>query len=576
MTRITTLIITLLIAINSIATEKVNSNTVLYKGGTIVTMEGEAGETAEAVVSIDDKIVFVGTEEKAKALYPKAVEHDLEGKTMFPGFIEQHIHPFLGALTLVMDVIAPEPWDLPTKYWEPAYTPETYKEKLIQIEAEKEDPNEILMTWGYHHNFHGKIDRDYLDEISKDRPILVWHRSVHEMYLNTAMIEHLGLTEQWVEGLNEQLKEQIDFEKGYFIEAGLMLGLLPKIHHLMGSEERMRKGLDQMIKILRKNGVTAFNEPGAFIMPGHHEIYMEMLGAEETPMYSFFIPESKTPYFRHAHEGPEAIVKAVEDITHSFPKEGKVRFFDKHVKLLIDGAIVSQLMMMEDGYLDGHEGEWIQRPETISELFDIFWPLDYQLHVHVNGDKGMNELLRVIERKMEEMPREDHRTTIVHFANSTNGQVERIQKLGCIVSANPYYVTAFSDKYSEVGLGPVRAQAMVRSGEAERRGIPFSLHSDLPIGPSDPLFLAWCAVTRGTLQGNSYRPDLALSLHGAMKGITIEAAYSWRMENELGSIKEGKIANFTILEENPYEVEESHLKDIKIWGTVFEGKCFQN
>lgn len=242
---------------------------------------------------------------------------------------------------------------------------------------------------------------------------------------------------------------------------------------------------------------------------------------------------------------------------------------------MIDGAIVSQLMMMEDGYLDGHQGEWIQNPEVISELFDIFWPRGYQLHVHVNGDKGMEELLKVIERKMKEDPREDHRTTIVHFANSTDAQVKRVAELGCIVSANPYYVTAFSENYSEIGLGPERAEAMVRSAKVEEYGIPYSLHSDLPIGPSDPLYLAWSAVTRKSLDGKKvHRPDLALSVHGAMRGITIEAAYSWRMENELGSIKPGKIANFTIIEENPYKVDPDHLKDIEVLSTVFEGRYF--
>ena len=57
-----------------------------------------------------------------------------------------------------------------------------------------------------------------------------------------------------------------------------------------------------------------------------------------------------------------------------------------------------------------------------------------------------------------------------------------------------------------------------------------------------------------------------------MKAITIDAAQSWRMEDQIGSISEGKIANFTILKENPYQVDPDRLKDIEIWGTVFEGK----
>jgi hypothetical protein len=60
----------------------------------------------------------------------------------------------------------------------------------------------------------------------------------------------------------------------------------------------------------------------------------------------------------------------------------------------------------------------------------------------------------------------------------------------------------------------------------------------------------------------------------AMRAITINAAYSWRMEKDLGSIEPHKIANFTVLDEDPYAVAPMHLKDIKLWGTVFEGSKY--
>jgi predicted amidohydrolase YtcJ len=65
-----------------------------------------------------------------------------------------------------------------------------------------------------------------------------------------------------------------------------------------------------------------------------------------------------------------------------------------------------------------------------------------------------------------------------------------------------------------------------------------------------------------------------MSVHGAMRAITIDAAYSWGMEEKLGSIAVGKVANFTILGENPYDVHPDHLKDIAIHATVFEGELF--
>ncbi len=554
--------------------QKPTTNQTLYFGGEIITMEGAPGSSVEAIVSENDKIIFTGKYSKGLKEFPQANLFDLKGNTMFPGLIEQHLHPFLGALTLVMSVIAPEPWELPNKTWDGVYTPNDYMASLKKIENEMDNPNEILMTWGYHHNFHGELSREILDKISNTRPILVWHRSCHEFYLNSVLMDQLGLSQDWADKFGKEVASQISIPKGHFYEAGAMLALLPKIFPIIGTNERIEKGLVQMVQILRSNGVTAYNEPGAFILPEHVPIYNKILAADDVPMYSFFTPETKTPYFMHKKEGAEAVVNAVEDITKMFPETGKIRFFKKTVKLLIDGAIISQLMMMKDGYLDDHHGEWIQPPQEISEVFDIFWERDYQILIHVNGDKGLEELLKVIERKMKEHPRVDHRTTIIHFANSNEEQVKRIAELGCIVSVNPYYVTAFSDKYAEVGLGPERANSMVRSASVEKLEVPISLHSDLPMAPSDPLYLAWCATTRETLNGNHPRPDLRLSLHQAMRGITIDAAQSWRMEDELGSIKKGKIANFTILKENPYKVGADKLKDIEILGTVFEGKHF--
>ncbi|MDT0553857.1 amidohydrolase [Urechidicola vernalis] len=574
---LTLLCITTLFACNS---EKSNSNsdanaeTIIYYNGEIVTMEGKQGSTVESVVTKNNKVVFTGSQKEARSNYPNSNQFDLKGNTMFPGFIEQHMHPFLGALTLVMNVIAPESWELPSKTWKGVDNEKDYFATLTDVENSMENPDEILLSWGYHHNFHGDLNREKLDKISATRPILIWHRSVHEFFLNSVLMEQLGMTDAWAKTFSEEIQGQINIEKGHFFEAGAMIALLPKIFEIIGPEENIREGLYQMVEMLHNNGITAYNEPGAFIMPTHVKIYKEILGDVKTPMYSFFTPETKTPFYQNKEKGDEAVVKAVEDITTMFPETGKIRFFKKTVKLLIDGAIISQLMMMKGGYTDGHHGEWIQPPQEISDVFDIFWERDYQILVHVNGDKGLEELLKVIERKMKESPREDHRTTIIHFANSTEAQVKKISELGCIVSANPYYVTAFSDKYAEVGLGPERANAMVRSASVEKLGIPYSLHSDLPMAPANPLYLAWCAITRETLNGNHPRPDLRLSLHQALRGITIDAAQSWRMENELGSIKNGKIANFTILKNNPYKVEAEKLKDIEVLGTVFEGNHF--
>ena len=139
----------------------------------------------------------------------------------------------------------------------------------------------------------------------------------------------------------------------------------------------------------------------------------------------------------------------------------------------------------------------------------------------------------------------------------------------CIVCSS-----SFQDIVAYVGASPPRADAMVRANSVVRNDIPLSYHSDLPMGPSNPLYLAWCGVNRTTPAGRVAGPDERISVDRALRAITIEAAYSWRKEDHIGSIAPGKIANFTVLGENPYDVPPTSLKYIPIVATVFEGRVF--
>ncbi len=542
----------------------------LFHGGPIHTMD-TAQPSAEAVVFSDNgRITYVGELQAARSIYPRAERFDLQGKTLMPGFIEQHLHPFLAALALSIAVIAPEPWELLEKTWPAAIWQEDYLAKLTAVEVAMENPDEILWTWGYNQYFHGELDRQNLDAISATRPIAVWHRSAHEFYFNSAFLDLFDIKQSDIDAQSQQVQDQSDLARGHFYEGGLQY-LLPKIFPVLGEEQRFRDSLHQMVAMLHRKGITAFNEPGAFIPPHMLQAFGEILGSDMTPMYSFFIPESHSLYLQY---GAEGAVNAARKVASTFEADGKIRFFDDHIKILFDGAIISQLMQMQDGYLDGHQGEWIQPPKEVEALFEVFWDAGYQIHVHVNGDAGLARLIEIIEANQLRNPRTDHRTTVVHFANSTRAQVRRLSELGAIISANPYYVTGFAEKFAEIGLGPERAHAMVRLGDAEKRGIPVSLHSDMPMAPADPLFLAYTAIKRPGASGTSLRPDLGLSRTAALRAITIDAAYSWGMEDSLGSIEPGKVANFTVLEQDPYAVPVDELKNIAVTATVFRWRYF--
>ncbi len=542
----------------------------IYPAKKVITMERSNPE-ADAVAVSGKQILLAGSVSDLKAFLgdsPYRIDDVFGSKVILPGFIDQHLHPLLGALALAIEVIAPEDWVLPEKTCRGAASRQEYMTRLQQaVAASKEE--DWFFSWGYHQYFHGPLDRQLLDSISSTRPIAVWHRSCHEFYLNTPALVSLGVTEESLTGKGEWSNE-VDWAKGHFYEGGL--NLIPQLLPKLANPQRFAFGLRQMVKMLHHNGVTAFNEPGALISPDIFKLYRQILGAEDTPFYSFFIADGRGIVDRCGLE--RALAETEKTIALAPPGSGKLQFFDRQIKLFADGAIISQLMQMKDGYTDGHHGEWIIPPEELARRATLYWNAGYQIHTHVNGDEGLEVVLSILEKLMRDSPRRDARSVIVHFANSTEEQVARIARIGAIVSANPYYPVGFADKYSEIGLGPERANAMVRSASVVGRGIPYSFHSDLPMGPAAPLYLAWCGINRITNDGNVAGPEQRISVESGLRAITIEAAYSWRREDTLGSIAPGKVANFTVLEQDPFGVAPEALKDIPIWGTVFEGRLF--
>jgi hypothetical protein len=246
---------------------------------------------------------------------------------------------------------------------------------------------------------------------------------------------------------------------------------------------------------------------------------------------------------------------------------------ENHFKLMLDGAIFSGLAQMgPPGYLDGHEGIWMAPLPVTTQWARAFWNAGYQLHAHTNGDKSAAAFIELLRSLQAQKPRTDHRFTLEHFAYSTQDQSRQLKALGALVSANPYYHYLLSDMYSELWLGEDRGSQMVRLGSLERLQVPFALHSDSPMAPLSPLTLAWNATNRITINGVTSGLEERISLDAALRAITTDAAWIVGWEDEIGSIRAGKRADFTVLEADPYAVGVAGLKDIPVWGTVFEGE----
>ncbi len=543
-------------------------NQTLYYGGDIITMEGDKAEYTEAVVQQDGKIVFVGSKTEAEKQFTNATPFNLEGKTMLPGFIEPHLHPMIAAIILSGDIVAPYDWNLPDGVKKGVQGQDAYFERIKQSVAKNGKEGEVLFIWGYHPLWHGELNKKLLSEIAPNIPVAIIHRSFHEAYLNDQAVELFKINQDQFNG-----NPQVEWDKGHFYEAGWM-ALAPHISEHLLNPVKYKKGLVSMTALMKRNGITTIAEQGLPNVNLDMEYNLLKAEMDKNPPFEIYNVLNGTYLTLNAgglEKAEELIVAAPEKYNTQ-----NIFILPKQVKLFADGAIYSLAMQMKDGYKDGFKGQWITPLDVFKEQMNFYWDKGYKINIHANGDLGIQMCIDLVEDMMKRNPRENHRLTLHHVGYFTDDQVDQMKELGIETSANPYYLWALADKYSEFGLGSERAQNLVHIKSLADRDIPFSFHSDFAMAPAEPLTLAWTAINRMTSEHTLVSQDQRISVYEGMKAITITAARTLNLEEKMGSIKVGKDANFTLLKENPFKVNKMHVKDIFVEGSIYHGKMNLN
>jgi predicted amidohydrolase YtcJ len=538
----------------------------------IVTMDPTRPE-ATAVAVRDGQILGVGSLDDLRPWLKSGtytVDDRFRDKVLVPGLIDPHLHPLLAAVQFGMTWITPEAWEILGEKTPATMGTEAYQAALKAAIATAPRTEPMFITWGYSHLNHGAMSRQVLDAIAPDYPVIVWHRSFHEVYINTAMRRYLeakGVTAAKVTG-----NPQIEWDKGHFFEDGLFKTLIPVLGPYLLAPKRIDAGMQRARQYLLANGVTTVGD----MATGGTNWALELgaltrnFGGADSPVRVRLTPDVAGIAAQTSADAAFDFVGTIAD-----GNTGHV-FFNNGIKLFADGAMFSQLMQLNaPGYIDGHSGAWITQPTAFAVLAQRYWNAGYQIHVHANGDAGVDMALATLEKLAAEHPRSDHRFTIEHYGYATDATSRRVANAGALVSANPFYLYDLGDTYAENGLGADRAARIAPLGGLVRRGVTVALHSDFAMAPAAPLLLAWTAMTRETQSGKVFAPGERLTIDQAMKAITIDAAYVLHQEDRLGSIEAGKLADFTVLDKDPYVVGAAGLRDIKVWGTVYEGKVFK-
>jgi predicted amidohydrolase YtcJ len=245
-------------------------------------------------------------------------------------------------------------------------------------------------------------------------------------------------------------------------------------------------------------------------------------------------------------------------------------------KVVADGSIQGfSARLRWPGYYNGApNGLWYVPREQLEELYTLALARGVQIHTHTNGDEATELVLDCVERALRAHPAFDHRFTLQHCQLADAAQFRRMRALEMCVNLFPNHHFYWGDQHYATTVGPERAERMNACATALRAGVPMAIHSDAPVTPLGPLFTAWCAVNRRTASGRELGGHERIGVEDALRTITLGAAYTLRLDGEIGSIETGKRADLAVLDDDPFEIGPERLKDVRVHGTVLGGRVF--
>jgi hypothetical protein len=247
-------------------------------------------------------------------------------------------------------------------------------------------------------------------------------------------------------------------------------------------------------------------------------------------------------------------------------------------KIIVDGSIQGYTGWLSKPYYvpfkqdSSYRGYPVTAPETLNHLVLEAHKAGCQIAAHGNGDAAIDSILNAYQLAQGKYPRSDTRHRIEHCQMAREDQLDRMAELGVSPSFFVSHTFYWGDRHKNIFLGPDRAKRISPLKSALKRGLKFSLHSDCPVTPVSPLFCVFAAVNRLTRSGEVLGPEFRLTAEEALCAATIDAAWQTFDEKVKGSIEVGKLADFTILAENPLAVSPERIKDIKVAEVIIGGQ----
>ncbi len=515
----------------------------------------------DAIAVTDGRVTMVGTNQEIMAYKGDSTSvMDMNGKFIYPGFIEGHAHIMgVGANLINVDLMGAQ----------------SYHEviEMVKKRANKTPEGEWIIGRGWHQDkwnqtperlFKGFPTHHKLSEAVPNHPVFLKHASGHASLANARAMELAGVNKNTANpNGGEVFKDVSGQPTGLLNEtaSGLVSGIIPA-----ETQELKARKLQLAIDECLKNGIVGLHQAGS--------------GFEDIGVFEDFAKRGDLKLRLHVmlHGRDSALLNAY------YEKGPQIGLYDQHlnirsIKLYADGALGSRGAWLLEEYTDaeGVHGHNVTPMSEIEAIVKSGLENGFQMCTHAIGDRANREVLDIYERAFESKPTisKDHRFRIEHSQHIHPEDIPRFAELGVIPAMQAIHMS--SDRpwaIDRLGKERIENGAYMWSQLIDN-GSKIVNGTDAPVEPVSALASFYASVSRRTLQGKpegGYEPTQKMTRAEALKSYTLWPAYGAFMEDQTGSIEVEKLADFTILDQDIMTIPEEEILNTKVLMTIIDGE----
>jgi len=521
---------------------------------------------ADAIAVTGTTISYVGDTATARALArPHTRVVDLAGKLVLPGFVEGHIHPFLGAfLTTGVDLQVP-----------------TGRDALDAIAAyAATHPDGPVRGFGWRVDMFGPDGptRADLDQVLPDRPGFFFAIDGHSLWANSAALERAGVTRETPDptpGFSYYARDRNGDPTGYVLEVEAVLAIVDAVEPI--SPDTMARLLRGWLPEASAAGITSVFDAG-----------VPPIGDDQGALIALYTDveaEGALPFRVVASYSVKSppVDGAVAELTAIRDRIGTELVSVDTVKIIGDGTQGGYTAWLIEPYAD--------KPDTrgASPFSDEQWrqlvrevdAAGFDVHVHACGEQTVRTALDAVEAAIAANPPRDRRHAVAHLVYVTDDDNQRFGPLGVVAQFSANWMSADPDTEQNMAAryGSPRRDLMYRPQDVLRAGGRISLGTDWPaagyFSTYKPLDSIQIAVTR-QLVGQPDAPVLApaeqrLGVAEAVHANTLGAAYQLRLDDRVGSLEAGKLADLVVLDRDIFEIDPHQIHAATVVLTMMNG-----